>query len=207
MHTVTFPNGKNHKLTHHSIIAFAWFKRPFVEEYFQGKTCEKKQRQQYIKRFGVFSVMENKTDQSQYKRKHIIGVSCFVVQHITRQIILRTQTDFIQKFNPCNPVTVSGIIITLNIVLSSGKIPQQITHIHITKLIIEHKLHIICKRRNFYIDVVTHLREIVIIFSQRILVGLYTTFYMTFHLHQLRFQLLKIFTSQLLSVFPLKNRQ
>src|SRR5690554_3497210 len=147
MHTVTFPNGKNHKLTHHSIIPISWFKRPFVEEYFQGKTCEKKQRQQYIKRFGVFSVMENKTDQSQYKRDHIIRVSCFIVEHITRQVILRTQTDFIRKFNPCNPVTVSVIIITLNIVLSPGKIPHQITHIHITKLIFEYRHHFICKLR------------------------------------------------------------
>src|SRR5690554_794532 len=110
--------------------------------------------------------MENKTDQSQYKRKHIISVSSFVVEHITRQTALRTQTNFIQKGNSRNPVTVHSVVASLNIVLTSGEIPHQITHIHIPKLIIEHKLHIICKRWNFHIDVFAHLRQIVVVFSQ-----------------------------------------
>src|SRR5690554_7811940 len=110
--------------------------------------------------------MENKTDQSQYKRNHVISVSSFVVQHITRQTALRTQTNFIQKSNSRNPVTVHSVVASLNIVLSSGKIPHQITHIHIPKLIIEHKLHIICKRWNFNFYVFAHSSQIEIILSQ-----------------------------------------
>ena len=94
-----------------------------------------------------------KSTETKQQWKKIIHIPSLVLFHVVGQIILRTETGLINCFDTAYPVAVHVItgavtikIMTLNIVLSSGKIPHKVAPIHKSHLVAMEILQILACR-------------------------------------------------------------
>ena len=58
-----------------------------------------------------------------------------VVLQLVGQLTLVTQSHIVKERNTCNPVTMFQFTMSLNVILSSGEVPHEVTPIHEVTLI------------------------------------------------------------------------
>ena len=60
-----------------------------------------------------------------------------------------SQTPLVDEINAAEPVSVQGIPLALNVVLSPGEIPHKISPVHVAELVDKHEFNVVQKYKIF----------------------------------------------------------
>ena len=78
-----------------------------------------------------------------------------VLFQVVRQQILIAQAGIVDKGEACEPVAMFGFAVSLNVVLTTGEVPEEVAPVHPVALIAEEEREVVQLRRNFHHDVLT----------------------------------------------------
>ena len=111
-------------------------------------TCHKEEEERYPEL--LYTILTRKgliqqTDNTQDKGQHIAHVATGVLGHIVGKKRSIAHAELIDKVKTTYPVTFIDLTMTLQIVLTAGEVPQEISPIHVIELIIKEELHVLCK--------------------------------------------------------------
>ena len=75
-----------------------------------------------------------------------------VLFKFTRQLALITQSHIVEERNACNPVAVFPFSISLDIILSSSKVPHKVAPIHEVNLVAKEETKVLELSRRLYLN-------------------------------------------------------
>ena len=91
--------------------------------------------------------MEEESQQTQQQGHHEEDVAAFVLFQVGGEKRLVTHQELVDEVETGNPVSVCGIAIALNVVLTTGKVPHEVTPIHEIDLVVDEETHVLDEGR------------------------------------------------------------
>ena len=92
--------------------------------------------------------LPKQADESEQQRKHVEHVASGVVFQVVGEHILVAETGVVDKRNAADPVAVVDFALTLQVVLTAGKIPEEVAPIHVIELVLEEVAYILRECRH-----------------------------------------------------------
>jgi len=150
-HTHTHPDGKGIERTGIRIVAFTRLHRSLVQVEHDGKTGHEEKEEYHPELLDAFFTLislPEQTDEAKYQRQAEEHVVSLVVLQVAWQEFLIAYQEIVNERDTGNPVAMFDFSITLDVVLTSGKVPHEVTPVHEVHLIGEEILDVFPLGRN-----------------------------------------------------------
>ena len=150
-HAHTTPNGKGIERTGISIVAFAGLHGSLVQINDNGQTGHKEQEEHHPELLfalatillGVAEKLPEKADESQNQGQAIEDIASLVLAQFGGKLALVAQTKVIKEGDTGNPVAMFPFAMSLNVILTAGKIPHKIAPVHEIDLIAQEETYVL----------------------------------------------------------------
>ena len=165
-HTHAYPDGKCIERTCVCIVTFAGLHRGLVQIKYDGQTGHEEQEEydpellDTYRFFYLFPIrsrdtfclvsLPEQTDKSQNQRQAIEYIVSFVVFQVGGEQALVAHQELVHKRYSGNPVAMFYFTLSLYVILASGKIPHEISPVHVVQLVDKEELDVIPLGRDFH---------------------------------------------------------
>ena len=130
------------------IVTLARLTGARVEIYHKRNTHHNEEPHHHREAALVAVELVNQAEQTEQEGQEEICIARRILGHLARQTTLRTEVKLVKGRNTREPITVSdSILVGLNIVLTSYKVPEEVAPIHIVELVGEEVVEILTERR------------------------------------------------------------
>ena len=159
-HSHACPYGKGVEGASIGIVSLTRLHRCLVEIDDDSKASHEKEEEDYTKLllaqsvvlFVVTEELPEQTHESEYQRQTIEDIVPLVGTKFRRQFALVAQTEFVQEGNTRYPVAMLPLSVALQVILTSGKVPHEITPVHEVDLITQEETQILQHGWSLHLD-------------------------------------------------------
>ena len=153
-HAHAYPDGKGIERTGVCIVALARLQRSLIQIKHYGKPCHEKQEEDHPETLQpprAASQLPEYAYETQQKRQTVEHVMSLVVSQLSRQLrLVGTDQPVVYEVKPGYPVAFVGTAVALQVVLPAGKVPHEITPVHIVHLIGQEETNVFHKRGHLH---------------------------------------------------------
>ena len=145
------PNSKRIEGTSVSIVTLTRLSRCLVEVEHDGQPRHEEEEEHHPELLNAllsFESLPEETEQTEDERHAVEHIVPLVLSQIRRKFALVTQHGVVDERETGNPVAMFEFTVTLDVVLTSCEVPQEITPVHEVHLIRHEEFQVLSKCRN-----------------------------------------------------------
>ena len=146
-HTHAAPDGERIERAGIGIVALTRLQGCLVQVDHDGQTRHKEQEEHHPELLDAFLSachrLPEQSEQSEQQRQAVEHVVALVLLQVVGQVVLIAQSGVVYEGNATNPVAMLSFAVTLNVVLSSCKVPHEVAPVHEVALVADEEAQVV----------------------------------------------------------------